>query len=163
MPLRHLVNVRAKRQSPRSSRRRLETAAHCESIGETVPGTQASHGRLILGLTNLTPKAITLSHDDDLVSVEFHQLAEPTEKPYDGPFQGKTKLGPEEIEMITESSGGVAFAEVLTTLSSLSANVATLSNDVHELSAAMKTQRWLVPVLFGFVALLIAVFEFLGN
>lgn len=120
------------------------------------------HGRLILGLTNLTPKAVTLSHDDDLVSVEFHQLAEPTEKPCDGPFQGKTKLGPEEIEMITENSGGMAFSEVLTTLSSLSANVAALSRDVHELSASMKTQRWLVPLLFGFVALLIAVFGFLG-
>jgi len=43
------------------------------------------------------------------VSVEFHQLAEPAEKPYDGPFQGKTKRGPEEIEMTTESSGGMAF------------------------------------------------------
>ncbi len=54
------------------------------------------HGRLILGLTNLTPKAITLSYDDDLVSVEFHQLVEPTEKPYDGPFQGKMRLGAED-------------------------------------------------------------------
>ncbi len=118
-------------------------------------------GRLILGLTNLTPKPITIPHNDHLVSVEFHKLAEPTEKPYDGPFQGKLQLGAEEIEMITEGSG-MAYSEVLTTLSSLSANVASLSKDVHELSSSLKTQRWLVPVLFGFTSLLIAVFGLLA-
>lgn len=116
-------------------------------------------GRLILGLTNLTPKAVTIPYNDDLVSVEFHRLEAPTERPYDGPFQGKLELGADEIEIITESSG-MAFSEVLTTLGSLSANVASLSTDVHELSSSLKTQRWLVPVLLGFTSLLIAVFGF---
>src|SRR5713226_1448421 len=55
------------------------------------------HGRLIIGLTNLAPKSVTVSHGDHLLSVEFHKLAESTTKPYTGPYQDRISLGPEEI------------------------------------------------------------------
>src|SRR5213076_3270657 len=85
-------------------------------------------GKLIVGITNLTPKPITLPYKDDFLSIEFHRLEEPAAHPYSGPYQGRKELGPEEIEFIIESEG-MALSEVLTTLRSLSANVGTLTTD----------------------------------
>lgn len=109
------------------------------------------HGRLILGITNLTPKPVSLPYKDDLVSVEFHRLEEPSTKPYSGPYQDKMDLGPEEIEFITETEG-MALSEVLTTLRSLSENVATLSKDVKHL-------EWIIPtiVIIGLTAVAVLV------
>lgn len=90
------------------------------------------HGRLIIGITNLTPKPVTLSYGDDLLSVEFHRLEEATTKPYDGQYQHKMGLGPEDIEFVMEQEG-MALSEVLTTLRSLSANVASLTREVKSL------------------------------
>jgi len=99
------------------------------------------HGRLIIGVTNLTPNAVSLAYKDDFVSVEFHRLEEASTKPYSGPYQDKLELGSEEIEFIAEREG-MALSEVLTTLRSLSQNVATLSSE-------MKTLRWVIPLIVG--------------
>lgn len=100
------------------------------------------HGKLILGVTNLTPRPISLPYKDDFVSVEFHRLEEPSTKPYIGPYQDKMELGAEEIEAITENEG-MALSEVITTLRSVSANVGILSDRV-------KLLTWLIPVIFAF-------------
>jgi dCTP deaminase len=100
------------------------------------------HGKLILGITNLTPRPISLPYKDDFVSVEFHRLEEPSTKPYIGPYQDKMELGAEEIEAITENEG-MALSEVITTLRSVSANVGILSDRV-------KLLTWLIPVIFAF-------------
>lgn len=97
------------------------------------------HGRLIIGITNLTPRPISLPYKDDFVSIEFHRLEEPVTKPYEGPYQHKVELGPEDIEFIVEAEG-MALSEMLTTLRSLSENVATLATQV-------KTLYWVVPVV----------------
>ena len=109
------------------------------------------HGRLIVGITNLTPRPVSLPFKDDFLSVEFHRLEEASMKPYDGPYQGKLELGPEEIEAITETEG-MALSEVLTTLRSLSANVGTLTNELHML-------KWLIPVGFVILGLMIALLK----
>lgn len=98
-------------------------------------------GRLILGLTNLTPRAVSLPYKDDLVSVEFHRLEKPSTKPYSGPYQNKYELGPEDIESIVEAEA-MTLSEVLTTLTSLSKNVGDLTNDV-------KTMKWIIPIIVG--------------
>ena len=107
------------------------------------------HGRLILGITNLTPRPVSLSYKDDFVSVEFHRLEEPSTKPYSGPYQDKMDIGSEEIEFITEREG-MALSEVLTTLRSLSENVASLSRDVKHL-------QWIIPSIVTIGLILIAV------
>lgn len=107
------------------------------------------HGRLIIGMTNLSPKPVTLSYGDDLLSVEFHRLSEASTKPYSGPYQDKLGLGPEEIESITENEG-MALSEVLTTLRSLSQNVGALTSE-------MQTFRWLIPVIIAFGIAVVAV------
>lgn len=94
------------------------------------------HGRLILGITNLTPKPVSIPFKDDLISVEFHRLEEPTKKPYAGPYQDKLDLGPEDIEAIIESEG-MALSEMLTILRSLSENVGTLTKEVRILEYAI--------------------------
>jgi dCTP deaminase len=103
------------------------------------------HGRLIIGITNLTPKPVALAYKDDLISVEFHRLEEPTTKPYQGPYQDRMDIGPEEIEAITESEG-LALSEMLTTLRSLSANVGSLTGE-------MKWLKWALAIGLPFLAL----------
>jgi dCTP deaminase len=107
-------------------------------------------GRLIIGVTNLTPKTITLPYGDDFLSVEFHRLQEPSSKPYCGPYQDRLVLGPEEIEAITESEG-MALSEVLTTLRSLSSNVGTLSADVSLLTSGMKNLKWAIQYILPLI------------
>lgn len=104
------------------------------------------HGRLIIGITNLTPKPVSLPFKDDLVSVEFHRLEEPTQRPYDGPYQGKLDLGPEDIEAIIESEG-MALSEMLTTLRSLSANVGALTKEVRILEYAIGIGLAVISIL----------------
>lgn len=111
-------------------------------------------GRLIVGLTNLTPKPVTLPFKDDLVSVEFHRLEQPSSKPYAGPYQDRFELGPEEIEFITESEG-MALSEVLTTLKSLSANVGKLSTDFGALATEFRGMKYMIPVGIGFIGVLL--------
>lgn len=105
-------------------------------------------GRLIVGVTNLTPKSISLPYKDDFGTVEFHKLEEPATKPYDGPYQDKEELGPEEIEFITESEG-MALSEVLTTLQSLSKNVGTLAMDMAQLTSEFRAFQWATPIIVG--------------
>jgi len=105
-------------------------------------------GRLIVGLTNLTPRPVTLPYKDDLLSIEFHRLEVPVENPYDGPFQGKMELGADEIEVITDSEG-MALSEVLTTLRSLSTNVGELAKDMHSMTSEFKAIKWIVPLIIA--------------
>ena len=104
------------------------------------------HGRLMIGLTNLTPNPISLAYGDDLVTLELHKLDQPTKKPYAGPYQGRLAFGPEEMEAITEGKG-MALSEVLTTLQSVSRNVSSLATSVSQLEGQMQTLRWLVPLI----------------
>lgn len=118
------------------------------------------HGRLIIGITNLTPKAVSLPYRDDFVSVEFHRLEQPASHPYDGPYQGKMDLGAEEIEFITESEG-MALSEVLNTLRSLSSNVGILTQSVSALASEFNLFKWAVPIIvtigMAVVAIIVAV------
>lgn len=104
------------------------------------------NGRLIVGITNLTPKSISIPYKDDFLSVEFHKLEEPVAQPYNGPYQDKMELGPEEIEFITESEG-MALSEVLISLRSLSENVGTLAAKLDALTAEFRSFKWTVPII----------------
>ena len=106
------------------------------------------HGRLIVGVTNLTPRTISIPFKDDFISVEFHKLEQPAESSYCGPYQDKIDLGPEEIEFITERES-MSLSEVLTTLRSLSENVGKLTEDVVKLTAEFRSYKWVVPIIVG--------------
>lgn len=112
------------------------------------PGFQ---GRLIVGLTNLTPRAVSLPYKDDFLTVEFHKLEQATTHPYSGPYQGRITLGPDDIKFVTETEG-MALSEMLTTLRSLTTNVGTLTGQIKALS-------WIIPaiVVFGITVIAIIV------
>jgi deoxycytidine triphosphate deaminase len=100
------------------------------STGQIDPGYR---GRLIVGVSNLSPKAISLPYGDDFLTVEFHRLEEATKHPYNGPYQGKTELGPEEIRQIVEAES-MALPEVVKTLQSLTQNVGAVTGRLDHLS-----------------------------
>lgn len=118
------------------------------------------HGRLIVGLTNLTPTPVSLPYKDHFLTLELHQLEEPTTKPYSGVYQDRLALGPEDIEAITEGTG-MALSEVLTTLSSLSQNVSSLTQSVATLTGEVKRIEMYVPLIVGIgmavVAIIVAI------
>jgi dCTP deaminase len=107
------------------------------------------HGRLTLGVTNLTPQSVSIPYKDDILTLEIHRLEAPVERPYSGPYHKKFGLGPEDLEVIAEGDG-LAFSEVLTTLRTLSANVGDLASQV-------KTMQWVVPAITGIGIALVAV------
>lgn len=82
---------------------------------------------------------MSLAYKEAVVSVEFHKLEQPCANPYSGPYQDKIELGAEDIEMIVETEA-MALSEVLTTLGSLSENVASLATHV-------KMLEWIVPLI----------------
>jgi len=107
------------------------------------------HGRLTLGVTNLTPHPVSIPYKDDILTLELHRLERPSERPYTGPYQKKLGLGAEDLEVIAEGDG-MAFSEVLTTLRSLSSNVAGLTNQV-------KMMQWILPVGLAIIAVITAI------
>jgi len=96
-------------------------------------------GDLNITLVNLTPQTVALPYKDQFLSAEFHKLEQPASHPYGGKYQGQKGLGPEEIAAITEGQG-IAFSEIVTTLRSLSLNVASLSSHVQ-------IMEWSIPAL----------------
>ncbi len=60
------------------------------------------HGRLFIGIMNLTPQPITLEYREPLISIEICRLSSPTDRPYQGLYQGKVTLESHDIEHMLE-------------------------------------------------------------
>ena len=68
-------------------------------------GTQVDpdfEGRLIIGLTNLSSKPIIVLHKDRFLTIEFHRLEKSSSTPYEGPYQGRDRLSPDDIKTALE-------------------------------------------------------------
>lgn len=102
-------------------------------------------GRLVVGLTNLTSKKISLSHKDDFLTVEFHQLSKPVQKTYSGPYQGKTSLDAEDIEAVLDR-------EVMS-ISDLTESLRSLTHNVAGMKKSIEMIKWYIggPVAVGLV------------
>jgi dCTP deaminase len=94
-------------------------------------------GRLIIGLANVSPKAMSIPYKEDFLTVEFHRLEQPTTRPHSGPYQGRTELGPDEIRSIVESES-MALPEMLRTLRALSENVGTVTGKIDTLTSGFE-------------------------
>ena len=95
-------------------------------------------GRLIIGLTNLSSKPIVVPHNDRFLTIEFHRLEQPSSSPYDGPYQGRDKLSPEDIKTVMEREY-MSQPEMMRTLE-------TLVSTVEELK---QTVSWRLPLILG--------------
>lgn len=120
-------------------------------------------GRLVIGLTNLSPKAMPISYKERLITIEFHQLEEPAENVYSGPYAGKEELGQEDLNRIIDTNGMV-ISEVLEDIRSLTRNVSHLTNEYTELSKSMSNLAtkmgyvmWTVPIGFGLLGIILAI------
>lgn len=107
-------------------------------------------GSIKIGLYNLTPKEISLGHRDHILTLELHKLERPVETPYAGEYQFQYGLTAKDLETIAEGDG-MAFSEVLTTLRSLSANVAGLTDKMTDLTGQMKTPPWMLPLVLSII------------
>ncbi len=96
-------------------------------------------GNLVVGLTNLSPRDITIPYKEPFCTVEFYKFAEPVSTPYNGEYQGQLEITGKDLELLVDSQG-LTFGEVIKSLGSLSANV-------HDLSRWVKLLAWAIPVV----------------
>ena len=96
-------------------------------------------GCLVVGLTNLSPRDITIPYKEEFCTVQFFQFAEPVSKPYDGEYQGQMEITGRDLELLVDSQG-MTFGEVIKSLGSLSSNV-------RDLSRWVKFQAWAIPAI----------------
>lgn len=88
------------------------------------------HGRLTIGLTNLSTKPVTLSYKDTFLTVEFHRLETPSSKPYSGKYQDRFELAPDDIEAVMEREY-MSQTEMMQTLQTLVSTVDALRQVVN--------------------------------
>jgi len=117
-------------------------------------------GKLIVGLTNLTPNPVSLPYKGEFLTIEIHRLEEPVEAGYAGPFQGQEELRPEDIALVAEQKG-MALSEMIRALASLTSNVASLTNNVASVAAQVGNLKWIVGAGLTLLAVLIAAMNLL--
>ena len=106
-------------------------------------------GKLHIGLVNLSPSRVTLARGDQFCTIEFHQLAEPARKPYDGPYQDKDHITSEDIDHILQGKGAV-YSEVVQNLATLNQTVGTLTTQMRGLFGLVAGATvWLTLLLSG--------------
>ena len=127
------------------------------------------HGRLIIGVTNLTPQAITISYKAKFISIELHKLSQPVMNPYDGPYQGRMSLTEEEIRIVAEKNG-VPLVKVLDSIEKINKEIHsqstkidsqtdTFNTKIDSQTASISIIKWAIGVGFS---LLILVLGFIG-
>lgn len=107
------------------------------------------HGVLVMGLSNLSPRDIVVPYKAPICTVEFYKLNQPTEKPYEGEFQGQDGISAIDLQNLVEAQG-MTFGQVIKTLSELSQNVKSLSDSVSFF-------KWLLPFLLTIFAVVISI------
>ncbi|MGH8982047.1 MAG: dCTP deaminase [Acidimicrobiales bacterium] len=96
-------------------------------------------GVLIVRVTNLAPRRITLTYEAPFLTVQFFRLARPVAKPYAGARQGQTGLGANDIEELSHPDSP--------TLGGMVKSLSTLASDVGDLKTAVKWMAWAVPAM----------------
>ncbi|MBA7478865.1 dCTP deaminase, dUMP-forming [subsurface metagenome] len=106
-------------------------------------------GVLVVGLSNLSPRDITIPYKERFCTLEFYKLAEPASEPYHGEYQGQTGISPQDLENLVEAQG-MTFGQVIKLLGELSLNVKSLSDSVTFL-------KWIIPIAVAVLAIGITV------
>lgn len=108
-------------------------------------------GVLVVGLSNLSPRDITIPYKERFCTLEFYKLVEPASELYHGEYQSQTGISPQDLENMVEAQG-MTFGQVIKLLGDLSLSVKSLSESVTFL-------KWMIPIAFALIAILIAVFR----
>jgi len=107
------------------------------------------HGVLIVRVTNLAPRRITLTHEARFLTVQFFRLSRPVAKPYAGSRQGQTGLGSSDIEELTHPDSPT-LGGMVKSLSTLASDVGDLNTSVARLEGSMSRLSWVIPLLVAF-------------
>ncbi len=106
-------------------------------------------GVLVVRVTNLAPRRVTLTHEAPFLTVQFFRLARPVEKPYAGSRQGQTGLGASDIEELTHPDSPT-LGGMVKSLSALASDVGGLTTSVARLEGSMSRLSWVIPLLVAF-------------
>lgn len=106
-------------------------------------------GALHIGLYNVSPNDIVLPFQEPIYTLELHELHEPAEKGYAGPFQRQRGISAQEMEDLL-GVRGMTFAEVLKVLGAL-------GTDVKILTKTIRTMQWVMGIGFGILSLFVAI------
>jgi deoxycytidine triphosphate deaminase len=98
-------------------------------------------GVLVIRVTNLAPKRITLPHQAKFLTVQFFKLNHPVSHPYDGPRQGQTGLGTDDLRELAHPDSP--------TLGGMVRSLSALARDVSDLKTSVKWMGWAIPIIVG--------------
>lgn len=110
-------------------------------------------GYLVIGLTNLSLRDITIPYKEEFCTVEFYKFDEPVSKPYSGEYQGQPGIMGKDLELLVDSQG-MTFGEVIKSLGTLSANVRDLSHSVKFLTWAIPTVVVIGMTVIGIIVVI---------
>lgn len=107
------------------------------------------HGVLIVRVTNLSPRRVTLMYEAPFLTVQFFRLARPVANPYNGSRQGQTGLGSGDIEELPHPDSPT-LGGMVKSLSVLASDVGELNMSVARLEGSMSRLSWVIPLLVAF-------------
>jgi dCTP deaminase len=96
------------------------------------------NGVLIVRLTNLAPRRVTLAYEAPFLTAQFFKLNQPVAHPYAGSRQGQTGLGARDIEELSNPESP--------TLGGMVKSLASLARDVGELKTSVKWMAWALGI-----------------
>jgi len=79
-------------------------------------------GNLVISLFNTGPRPIVVKYGEPFCTIEFHELSNPCEKPYSGPYQGQNDFPSDNIEFVIGAKG-ITIAEVVDVMKGLRSDV----------------------------------------
>jgi len=107
------------------------------------------NGVLIVRVTNLAPRRITLAFEAPFLTSQFFKLSHPVANPYSGSRQGQTGLGPRDIEDLSNPESP--------TLGGMVKSLTSLARDVSDLKTSVRWMAWGIGSLAAVVAIALTV------
>jgi dCTP deaminase len=107
------------------------------------------HGRLIIGITNLTPNVVPITFKDQFISIEFHKLERAALHPYKGPYQGRMELSSEEFDVVLQQKNGVPLVKVLE-------SVEEIKREIYSLVNSSRVIKWAIGLGFSILGIIMA-------
>ncbi len=96
-------------------------------------------GVLVVRVTNLSPRRVTLPYEAPFLTVQFFRLSSPVQRPYSGSRQGQTGLGDKDLEELTHPDAP--------TLGGMVRALAALAQDVNSLKTSVRWMAWVIPII----------------
>lgn len=92
-------------------------------------------GYIVLGLANLSPRSVHLSHEEPIATLEIHRLSHPAAVPYAGVYAGQqtTPTIPRADADYLRTIETLSVSDLTRALLGLSDSVSTLSRDVQKI------------------------------